>query len=91
VVERSEGGRIKKMRIGNRIVSGTEIRELFQLNSTNFKWERDKDKIKFTTIGYGHGVGLSQYGANAMAEEGASFIDILKHYYTGVEIKKMDA
>lgn len=90
VIERSEGGRIKKMRIGNRIVNGTEIRELFELNSTNFKWERNKDQIKFTTIGYGHGVGLSQYGANAMAEKGASFVDILKHYYTGIEIKKIN-
>lgn len=91
VVERSEGGRIKKMRIGSKTVSGTEIRELFGLNSTNFRWEREKDKIKFTTIGYGHGVGLSQYGANAMAEKGAGFMDILKHYYTGVEISKIDA
>ncbi|MDN5331283.1 MAG: stage sporulation protein [Tepidanaerobacteraceae bacterium] len=91
VVERSEGGRIKKMRIGNRIVSGTEVRELFQLNSTNFKWERSGDRIKFTTIGYGHGVGLSQYGANAMAEKGVNYIDILKHYYTDVEIRKIDA
>lgn len=90
VVERSESGRIKKMRIGNKVVKGTEIRELFQLNSTNFKWDRNGDKIRFTTIGYGHGVGLSQYGANAMAEKGANYIDILKHYYTGVEVKKIE-
>ncbi|TYP58800.1 stage II sporulation protein D [Thermosediminibacter litoriperuensis] len=90
VVERSEGGRIKKIQIGNRVVNGTEIRELFQLNSTNFRWERVGDNIKFTTVGYGHGVGMSQYGANAMAERGANYVDILKHYYTGVEVKKIE-
>ncbi|MGB9812813.1 MAG: stage II sporulation protein D [Thermovenabulum sp.] len=88
VLERSSGGRIKRIKIGNIEAKGTDIRELFELNSTNFTWVREKDEIRFTTIGYGHGVGMSQYGANYMAKRGCNFIDILKHYYTGVVIQK---
>ncbi|MCR4429748.1 MAG: stage II sporulation protein D [Tepidanaerobacteraceae bacterium] len=88
VLEFSAGGRIKTMQLGNKVIKGTEFRQLFDLNSTDIKWERTGKNIKFTCIGFGHGVGMSQYGANAMARNGATFVDILKHYYTGVEIKK---
>lgn len=91
LLERSEGGRIKKIRIDNEIVSGRDIRSLFNLNSTNFKISVfTKDNIiRFDTIGYGHGVGMSQWGANGMAKEGAMYTDILKHFYQGVKIEKI--
>ncbi|MTI46857.1 stage II sporulation protein D [Sporosalibacterium faouarense] len=91
VMERSEGGKIIKVMIDNVVATGREIRSIFALNSTNFKISMtdDKKKIKITTIGNGHGVGMSQWGANGMAENGSSYNDILKHYYTGVEINKV--
>jgi len=88
VLETSTGGRIKIMQMGNKVIKGTEFRQLFDLNSTDIKWERTGSSIKFTCVGFGHGVGMSQYGANAMAKNGSTYVDILKHYYTGVEIKK---
>jgi len=90
VLEESAGGRVKSMQVGNKVVKGSELRMLFGLNSTDFKWERTGSSIKFTCTGYGHGVGMSQYGANAMAKKGLNYVDILKHYYTGVEIRKID-
>ncbi|HHW03954.1 MAG TPA: stage II sporulation protein D [Thermoanaerobacterales bacterium] len=89
VLQTSAGGRVKILQVGNKVVKGTEFRQLFDLNSTDFKWARAGGNIKFTCVGFGHGVGMSQYGANAMAKNGATFVDILKHYYTGVEIKKI--
>lgn len=86
VLEISEGGHIMRIRIGNKEFSGKEIRNLFSLNSTNFTIKMDGDKIIFDTKGYGHGVGMSQYGANYLAGQGKNFMEILKHYYTGVEI-----
>lgn len=89
VLEKSKGGRIKKMQVGNKIIKGSEFRMLFNLNSADFKWERSGNTMEFTTRGYGHGVGMSQYGANIMAKKGKNFEDILKHYYSGVELKKI--
>lgn len=89
VVEEGEGGRIVKLRIKNKIVRGMDIRKIFKLNSSNFNWEIQGSRIVFTTIGYGHGVGMSQYGANGMAKAGKTYEQILKHYYTGVEIEKI--
>ena len=64
-----------------------EFRNLLKLRSADFEIEINDEKIKVTTYGYGHGVGMSQYGANEMAKQGYSYIQILKHYYTGVVIK----
>ena len=61
---------------------------LFDLNSANFTLSIG-EKVTIRTKGYGHGVGMSQYGARAMALEGAGYEEILKHYYTGVEIEKV--
>ena len=60
------------------------------LKSTNFKIERENDKIKFVVIGYGHGVGMSQTGADAMAKHGKNCEEIIKHFYSGVEIKEVN-
>lgn len=88
VLKKTSTGRIKEIRIGNKTLMATEFRRILGLNSTNFTWKINGDKIEFTTIGYGHGVGMSQYGANGMAKEGKKAGEILKHYYTGVNLKK---
>ena len=85
-INRYDSGRVESIEIGNETFTGREIRGVFSLNSTNFTVEIS-DKITFSTKGYGHGVGMSQTGANAMAKDGASYIDILTHYYTGVTIE----
>lgn len=78
---RSAAGGIKTVSLGGVTVEGTAVRELFGLHSTNFTITTDSDRITFHTIGYGHGVGLSQYGARYMAEQGAKYDEILQHYY----------
>ena len=90
VLEVSEGGRIKNMQVGNKVIKGTEFRQLFELKSTDFKWERSGKNIKVMSTGFGHGVGMSQYGADAMAKNGANYVDIIKHYYSGVEIRRIN-
>ncbi len=89
LIEKTDSGRIKKIAIGNQIVDGKAIRELFGLNSTNFTISYDQQLkiIDITTLGYGHGVGMSQWGANGMAKNGSNYLDILNHYYTDIEIK----
>lgn len=85
----TEGGSVKTIKIGQEIIKGTEFRELFNLNSTNFTFSFDKDTVKINCIGYGHGVGMSQWGANAMANNGSTYDEILKHYYNGVEVNEI--
>lgn len=89
IVERTEGGSVKGVSIGNDTIKGTDFRKTFQLNSANFKIDINKSKVNIECLGYGHGVGMSQWGANAMAKEGKGYEDILKHYYTGVNIVKL--
>lgn len=67
----------------------TEIRKIFNLKSPFFDITKENKKIKIETYGYGHGVGMSQYGANYMAKEGKNYIQILKYYFKNVEIKKI--
>jgi len=91
IIEYSEGGRVKTMKVGNITLKGTEFREIFSLKSTNIKIELSgKDSLKITTYGYGHGVGMSQWGANVMAKSGSSFEDIIKYYYQGVSLTTVD-
>ncbi len=89
-ITRSDAGGIISITIGNVPVKGTLFRTLYDLKSTNVQIEKDDSQIRFLVTGYGHGVGMSQYGANAMAKNGADYISILKHYYTGVEITKQN-
>ena len=86
IIARTEGKRVAKVNIGGKVLTGREIREALDLQSTDFSWERKGNNIIITTRGNGHGVGMSQYGANGMAEEGKSYEEIVKHYYQGVEI-----
>ncbi len=90
ITDLSEGGRVKSIKIGSKVLKGTEFRTLFSLRSTNFKITSEgKDALKITTIGNGHGVGMSQWGANDLAKNGGSFEEILKHYYSGVELASL--
>lgn len=86
VLERTATGRPKTMLVGDKVMPAAAMRNLLDLRSTNFTWKMEGDTIIFTTTGYGHGVGLCQYGAKGMAEQGYDYLSILKHYYTGVEI-----
>lgn len=88
---RSAAGGIKTVRLGGVTVEGTAVRELFGLRSTNFTVTTTADSLTFHTIGYGHGVGLSQYGAKYMAENGADYQEILAHYYPGTELTRLGA
>lgn len=89
ILERSEAGGVKKIKVGKAEIKGTDFRKLLNLNSTNFEYELVDGEIIFTCKGYGHGVGMSQWGANIMAKEGNGYEKIIKHYYKGTEIKNV--
>ncbi len=86
ILEYTEGERIKTIKIGNLKLQGTEIRNIFGLKSAKFEVNIEGENIKFNVLGYGHGVGMSQTGADSMAKEQKGYEEIIKHYYTGVEI-----
>lgn len=89
IEEYTDGNRVKKMKVGNLELSGVEIRNIFGLRSANFKVSIENNKVKFEVTGYGHGVGMSQTGADSLAKEGKTYEDIIHHYYTNVEIEDM--
>ena len=76
-------GRVASAVLGGVSMKGTELRQLFSLRSTAFQLEYTGESFRFTVTGYGHGVGMSQYGANVMAREGETYSGILAHYYPG--------
>lgn len=87
-IERDEEGRVKKIKMGDKVFKGTEFCESLGLDSTRFGFK--PVTLKFETRGKGHGLGLCQYGANQMAVEGITAKEILKYYYTGVDIKQYE-
>ena len=89
IEERDSSDRVITVKIGNLKLSGVETRTLLGLKSANFKVEINDDKIKFTVYGYGHGVGMSQTGADSLAKQGKNYEEIIKHFYAGVEITDM--
>ena len=89
ILERNLGGSIKNIKIGNKNFTGSEIRKIFDLRSADFTIDGDKNNIYFITKGYGHGVGMSQWGANGMAQQGSDYLEILRHYYQGIELSKL--
>ena len=89
-ITRTEGGSVDYILIGNTSFRGTEIRSIFSLNSANFTIDVKNDDVIFTVYGYGHGVGMSQYGANFMAKSGYNYVEILKKYYSGIDITSTD-
>lgn len=91
VISYSDGERVKTIKIGTMTFKGTEIRNLLSLKSTNFKFDKEgKDSIKITTLGNGHGVGMSQWGANYLAKNRWDYKEILKYYYQGIDLGSID-
>lgn len=90
ILERDSTGYVLRIAVGDLTISGEEFAMSLGLNSNHFYIEDYEGKVRIICTGVGHGVGLSQYGANAMAEEGYSYIDILTHYYTGVKLTQLD-
>ncbi len=84
------GGGLAEVDVGGVAVTGTSLRKLFGLRSTDMEFAVSEERILITTYGYGHRVGMSQYGAEAMAQEGAEFEDIVTHYYQGVELRRLE-
>lgn len=89
ILEYTTSGRVKTIRFGNKEIAGTEARTLLGLKSTNFTFSIDNKNIIFSVTGYGHGVGMSQTGADALAKAGANYEKIIKHFYTNVEITEV--
>ena len=88
VLEQTQTGRVKKIRINNKEFTGKEVCGKLKLRSTCFTIREENGMVKIDTKGFGHGVGMSQYGAQGMALEGYKYTDILKYYYQGVNIDK---
>lgn len=82
----TEGSNVDTATVGGITVRGAELRTILGLRSASFEVEASGDKLVFYVTGYGHGVGMSQYGANEMAKEGSTWQEILLHYYSGVSI-----
>ena len=90
ILNYTQGGRVNEIKIGNTLYTGREIREQLHLNSTSFAIKYVDEGVSFTTYGFGHGVGMSQYGAQGMAKAGKTYQEILSHYYQGVTISKVE-
>ncbi len=90
ILEYTDSNRVKTIKFGNHNISGIEARSIFGLKSTNFEITKEADKIKFSVKGYGHGVGMSQTGADSMAKQGSSSEDIIHHFFKDVEIKEIN-
>lgn len=88
IISRNESGRVSEVKIGDNTYSGVELRNLLGLRSADFDIEVKDGNMIIITRGYGHGVGLSQYGANGMAKAGYSYKQIINHYYSDVKINK---
>ena len=87
----SDSGTVTEVQVGSMTLSGIQLRAAFSLPSANFtvSYQQDGDRYIFKTKGLGHGVGMSQYGANEMARSGKGYEEILKHYYTGIELAEL--
>ena len=91
ILEYTTSGRVKTIKFGNKEIAGTEARTILGLRSTNFTFTISGDEIIFSVIGYGHGVGMSQTGADALAKSGSNCEEIIKHFYTDVEIVEVNS
>lgn len=87
-ITRYPSGRVESIVINEQKYTGRQIREKLQLASSDFTIQKKDDDFIFVTKGSGHGVGMSQYGAQGMAKEGYGYVDILKHYYQGIDITR---
>lgn len=91
VLERTPGMRVARLKVGAAVLAGTDFRRLLGLRSTDFTVRSEGSKVLVTTYGYGHGVGMSQWGANGMAKGGYRYQDILAHYYRGTQLERIFA
>ncbi len=89
VIETTSTGRIKTLKINGKEFNGRDVASKLSLRSNYFEITQNEQNVTITTKGFGHGVGMSQYGALGMAKEGYTYEEILKHYYQGTEIKKI--
>lgn len=83
-------GTVKEVKAGNAVMSGPDFRKLFGLYSANFTVKFNSTNVEITSKGYGHGVGMSQWGAGVMAKQGSSYTQILTHYYKGTKVDKIE-
>ncbi|MCH5190537.1 MAG: stage II sporulation protein D [Oscillospiraceae bacterium] len=83
---KTETGMVKEITVGDKTFKGSDIRSFFSLKSSTFDCKYDNGSFSFTVSGYGHGVGMSQYGADFMARQGLTYKEILQHYYPGTQI-----
>lgn len=86
IISRDKTNRVEKISVNGKIYTGVEFRHALTLRSTDFEITKNNDNYIITTKGYGHGVGMSQYGANGMANENYKYDEILKYYYQNIEI-----
>lgn len=91
ILKRTASGRVDTVRVGSKNWSGVELRDKLGLRSAAFTVKQEPQGLVFQTTGYGHGVGLCQYGANGMAKAGRSYRDILTYYYQGVQIQSLSS
>ncbi len=87
----STTGRLLSVKLCGENVSGSQLRKIFSLRSADVSWQRIENGINFTSVGYGHGVGMSQYGADNMAKQGADWQEIVSHFYPGTDIIPVSA
>lgn len=87
-LERTKNGRVKSFQISGEKINGVTAMQKLNLRSDNYSANTDDENVIFTVLGYGHGVGMSQTGANAMAKNGSNYKEILHHYYSGCSIEK---
>jgi stage II sporulation protein D len=90
ITSRTKSNRVASVEVGGKTFTGVQVRDALGLRSSDFSWERKGSHIVIRTKGYGHGVGMSQFGADGMAKEGKSYKDIVTHYYQGVEISSTE-
>lgn len=90
IINRTNSGTVKEIKLGSETVSGNKFRNMLQLNSANFNIYFHLTNVEIDCIGYGHNVGMSQYGANLMAKNGKRYKDILTYYYSGVSVGKIE-
>lgn len=91
IIEYTTSGRVKTIKFGNKEIAGTEARSILGLKSTNFTFSINEENIIFSVTGYGHGVGMSQTGADSLAKSGSNCEEIIKHFYTNVEIIEVNS
>ena len=89
-IKKSDAKTVTSVKIASSTISGTALRSALSLRSASFDYKISNDKITFTVYGYGHGVGMSQFGANEMAKQNKTYKEILEHYYTGTKISNYE-